>query len=214
MTKMENTSLLANISKVKDISKGQKIVAALYMITSHLSDSDPLKTNIRNLAISLITSPDFSQLSSSTSNIISLLETSVIVGLVSDKNAGIIITEIGNFISKEISGTALEMKSFFEKGVSTEIKRTSTNEHLSIKPPTMSVKTKSSISVLENKSKRQKDILDLINKKKSVAIKDISQLLSDISEKTIQRELNLLVQKGLITKRGTKRWSTYMAVIK
>ncbi len=64
----------------------------------------------------------------------------------------------------------------------------------------------------ENKNKRQNDILSFINEKKAVAIKDISALFSDVSEKTIQRELGVLVEKGKITKRGSKRWSVYMAI--
>lgn len=42
-----------------------------------------------------------------------------------------------------------------------------------------------------------------------ISIKDISLLYNDCSEKTIQRELNDLVLKGLLKKTGAKRWSRY-----
>jgi DeoR/GlpR family transcriptional regulator of sugar metabolism len=45
--------------------------------------------------------------------------------------------------------------------------------------------------------------------KKDVSIKDISLVLTDCSEKTIQRELNSLVLKGQLKKTGAKRWSRY-----
>jgi hypothetical protein len=63
-----------------------------------------------------------------------------------------------------------------------------------------------------NKSARQDTILSFINERKSAVIKDIISLFPEVSEKTIQRELNALIDSGRITKRGTKRWSIYMAV--
>lgn len=56
---------------------------------------------------------------------------------------------------------------------------------------------------------RVKRIMSLIKDKKDVSIKDISIFLPDYSEKTIQRELNTLFDKGQIKKTGTKRWSRY-----
>lgn len=56
---------------------------------------------------------------------------------------------------------------------------------------------------------RVKRIMSLIKDKKDVSIKDISVFLPDYSEKTIQRELNALFDKGQIKKSGTKRWSRY-----
>ncbi len=68
----------------------------------------------------------------------------------------------------------------------------------------------------EEKSDRKSKIIELINSKKNspngqtgVSIKDISSSFIDCSEKTIQRELNDLVQKGQIRKSGEKRWSRY-----
>lgn len=217
---MENTSLINNVYKLKDILKGQKIVAALYLVTAHLSDNDPIKVGIRDGAVALVTTPDFSDFSVIGSRITTLLQSATIIGLVSEKNTSIITSELKSFITKEMADSSIEMRSFFNSDNSGEaitesvIKKTSPNEHLSFKTHTMSVRTKKSQAISDNKNKRQKDILSFINQKKSVGIKDIAHLLSDISEKTIQRELNLLVQLGLITKRGTKRWSTYMAVTK
>jgi len=59
------------------------------------------------------------------------------------------------------------------------------------------------------KINRRNNILRLIKDKKEVMIKDISQIISDCSEKTIQRELNALVSEGVLKKIGNKRWSRY-----
>jgi len=55
-------------------------------------------------------------------------------------------------------------------------------------------------------------ILDLIKKSDGVSIKDISLVVRDCSEKTIQRELNSLIERGVVVRRGERRWSTYHPV--
>jgi hypothetical protein len=59
------------------------------------------------------------------------------------------------------------------------------------------------------KISRRNTILKLIKDKKEVTIKDISSVISDCSEKTIQRELINLVSEGVLKKVGEKRWSKY-----
>ncbi len=63
-----------------------------------------------------------------------------------------------------------------------------------------------------NKEERSQKMLDLIKQKKDISIKDISVAFTDCSEKTIQRELNNLVSKGLLKKTGSKRWSRYSLI--
>ncbi len=41
------------------------------------------------------------------------------------------------------------------------------------------------------------------------SIKDIAKIVKGCSEKTVQRELNALIKKGLIVREGEKRWSVY-----
>jgi len=71
---------------------------------------------------------------------------------------------------------------------------------------------------LQNKDERANKILAIIKDSKNnlnqngVSIKDVSVVLTDCSEKTIQRELNVLVSKGLIKKTGAKRWSRYQTI--
>lgn len=56
---------------------------------------------------------------------------------------------------------------------------------------------------------RRKQILDIIQSTGEVTIKDISSLIKDCSEKTIQRELIGLLSDGLIKRTGDRRWSKY-----
>ncbi|MEI6660032.1 MAG: hypothetical protein WCK91_01250 [bacterium] len=56
-----------------------------------------------------------------------------------------------------------------------------------------------------------KDKVDTSGKYPELSIKDISYRIPECSEKTIQRELNSLVESGQIRKTGAKRWSRYQA---
>lgn len=56
---------------------------------------------------------------------------------------------------------------------------------------------------------RREAIKSILQSKGSSYIKDISTMFRDVSEKTIQRELQALVDSGEITKTGERRWTQY-----
>jgi predicted HTH transcriptional regulator len=64
----------------------------------------------------------------------------------------------------------------------------------------------------KDKDDREKRVLDVIRDKGVVSIKDISTVIFDVSEKTIQRTLQLLIDKGQIKKEGERRWAKYQLV--
>ena len=59
---------------------------------------------------------------------------------------------------------------------------------------------------------RTAQILSVVREHKGVSIKDIAAVVKDCSEKTIQRELNVLIGEGLVRRVGERRWSQYEAV--
>ncbi len=59
------------------------------------------------------------------------------------------------------------------------------------------------------KEDRDEKILQVIRDKRTVSIKDISSVVFDCSEKTIQRTLQALIDKGRVTKDGDRRWAKY-----
>lgn len=61
---------------------------------------------------------------------------------------------------------------------------------------------------VKNDSRREA-ILSILRTKGPSYIKDVSTVIRDVSEKTIQRELQALVAEGLLTKSGERRWTTY-----
>lgn len=59
------------------------------------------------------------------------------------------------------------------------------------------------------KSDRREAILSVLRSKGPSYIKDLSTVIRDVSEKTIQRELAALVEEGVVTRTGERRWTTY-----
>ena len=64
----------------------------------------------------------------------------------------------------------------------------------------------SSASQQDDRRERIKTILEA---KGEATIKDISSIITDVSEKTIQRELNAMIEESLVKRQGERRWSKY-----
>ena len=220
-----NTTNIKGIQETnqKDIYKGQKILAAIYVITNHVSEGDAIRQALRSTATAFVSArhDDAKEL---LRTLEVLMGGAVFAGLISEKNSSIIVYEMKRWCE----GAALEkegssMEHFFGSAeeekvqkpqVIKDTKKTSSiglirSPHQGISG--MSYRGKNTDSFID-KNARQDTILSFINDRKSAVIKDIVSLFPDVSEKTIQRELNKLVENGKITKRGSKRWSVYMAV--
>lgn len=61
-------------------------------------------------------------------------------------------------------------------------------------------------SQLTDRAARIRTVLEA---KPQATIKDIAEIITDVSEKTIQRELNSLIEKGQVIREGERRWSRY-----
>jgi hypothetical protein len=201
-----------NLKNVKDNSKGQKIIAAVYLVTAHLSDNDPLKSELRAQAINLVLGGSDDRQSGSEA-ILTLLGAAVLAQLISEKNASIISLEVRHFSAHDTSDT---LEGLFKDDRAVVQQKRSSGLPVSFSNQFIPKETHHGVlkndPSSDNKIKRQQKILSFINERKSAAIKDISTIFPDVSEKTIQRELGTLVAQGKITKRGDKRWSIYMAV--
>lgn len=56
---------------------------------------------------------------------------------------------------------------------------------------------------------RRERIKTILEAKGEATIKDISQIITDCSEKTVQRELNAMIEDNIIKRQGERRWSRY-----
>jgi hypothetical protein len=64
-------------------------------------------------------------------------------------------------------------------------------------------------SQLTDRAERIKTVLEA---KPQATVKDVAEIITDVSEKTIQRELNSLIEKGQVVREGERRWSKYSVV--
>ena len=76
--------------------------------------------------------------------------------------------------------------------------------------PTPTIKDNKTKGQNKGHSERMSLILELVRKRKSLSIKEIASVIKGCSEKTIQRELALLISQGLVRKVGERRWSLYL----
>lgn len=201
--------------------KTEKLASALYLVTSLLSDNEPMRWSLRSKAsdfVSFIISyKDIRQVelqnfidTSKTRvfEIVSLLEVASLGGLISSMNFLVLKEEFSLLVShlqsiqKTDSSSSIIPSKFFDQ---------SSNQFVSNSSVTPSLKD--NLTVRDNSifksNNRQNIILGLLRKKKELSIKDISTIIKDVSEKTIQRELISLIKAGVILKSGERRWSKY-----
>ncbi len=203
--------------------KTEKLASAVYLVTNLLSDNEPMKWSLRRKVSELlsftITYKDirqselpnfFHNVKTRVSEIVSLLEVSVLAGLVSKMNFSIIKDEFNNLLdlfnntSKTDYSNGIIPKSFFENSDS----YVSTFDSRTVSLPVKDNSTVKDNGVFKSNN-RQGIILNLLKKKKDLTIKDISLVIKDVSEKTIQRELISLIDAGVLVKTGERRWSKY-----
>jgi len=224
--------------------KTEKITAALYLVSGLLKDDEPLKWELRDRGIDLLSS-SFNASSSvpgdrnaviqslftAALETLSLLNVARISNLISEMNHRLLVREIDSIIgmlrdrlaqNAENAGYVLS-ESFFKTpdlfstgfrmanrtgaGGSMVAKKDSGATSNSGRSETYSANQGQNSSV--KKTERQEQIMTILKGQSKLTIKDFSKVIADCSEKTIQRELNELVQRGLVIREGERRWSRY-----
>jgi translation initiation factor 2B subunit (eIF-2B alpha/beta/delta family) len=77
--------------------------------------------------------------------------------------------------------------------------------------PVSRLKTKKTVkaSASDAKSIRHENVIKILKQKGVAKIGDLTAIITDCSSKTLQRDLNELVEEGIVLKKGERRWSTY-----
>jgi hypothetical protein len=215
--------------------KTEKLVSALYLLSSFISDKEPIKWQMREEGVNLLSQSlclsdrmssermlAYTNFISTGLKFLSFLEVSFLGGIISEMNYTVLKYEFESLIkfveSKETMGSVKGLifpEHFFavQDDYSAPVPNVlskgqgAVSDRMSIKKTTETVRT--SEVKQKDKSNRQEVIINLLKKGGELSIKDFTSSIKDCSEKTIQRELVLLVSKGLIKKAGDKRWSRY-----
>jgi hypothetical protein len=214
-----------------------KIAHALYLITSHVPENEPIRMSLRSAALQMIASLHSSDLAGGASmlgpsfepifaSIASYLSIAKQAGYISETNASILSSEIESLralVSDGEGGSArglLLSKNFFAVPAALPPRISKTEE-----PPIQKDTSESTLVTngsnghsengrKEKKTKltRRDKILSLFKDKKNITINDVEKIIEGCSKKTMQRELLSLVDEGILTKQGEKRWSVYTLV--
>ncbi len=217
------------------VKKTEKIASAIYLITEVIKDSDFLKWEIREEAIHLVsysmtmnsTVPAdrdcvYRTTVSSVEKLISLITIAQLSLVISRMNSSIMLDELKVLIdvlnkdnkeTQNISGYILSNSFFTDDFVEVHSNGQNDNKNTSRANINNIYSTNlSKDSNKEIKKIRQENIINLLKKDSNLSIKDFSKVIKDCSEKTIQRELTDLMERGIVKKVGERRWSTYSLV--
>lgn len=248
--------------------KSERLATAVYLVTSFLSDTEPVKSRLRVLSLDLVKDTTvvrygspvaekniFQNLISNINETLALLELAFISGLISEMNFIILKREYDlvrgkieiKKLSKESRSDSVLGDNFFGENYSVKlynghskghahsevsdsnkydkISPTISRENAQINLPIKDIsktapQTKNSVAknaekvfakptdTVEKQARRTR-IIKLIKDNREVSIKDITAHFPELSEKTIQRELVLLTDEGVLKKYGERRWSRY-----
>ena len=206
------------------IKKAEKLTAAIYLITSTLSDSEPMKWTLRKKSSEILSfildykthvsrRVDFvHETNRKVLELVSFLEVMVIGELISKMNFSIINQEFLN-LSDMLNNLPIEEEKA-EKIFPSGLFNLPKNDQLNSIKIDQTIKDKEFIKdkTSVNRLNRHNAILELLRKKGELTIKDIAQVVKNCSEKTLQRELTSFMKDGMVKRIGEKRWSRYLLV--
>lgn len=229
----------SNISGEKAYRRAERITAALYILTRHVSDREPLRSHARNISHALLQDvmglksgfrtegepENITGIHARVRETISIAQLLSVAGYCSKENTDMLtraLEELSQFI-EVASTTALSERIIFTKedllidqtirtGTARSQVTTTKGQDAPSTHGTVRKDTqtlKGQNKVADNFSSRKSAILEVLKDGKKMGIKDIASFVIGCSEKTIQRELATLVLDKLIHREGEKRWSRY-----
>lgn len=224
--------------------RAERISAAIFLMTSHVSDTEPLRSRARNLALDLIedvlavrdelrslNSPRASKLKTSIRELISITRMLAVGGMTSFQNSSVLceaLDELSGFLVASQRSTLSESVSYAREDFldTREVATQTASKPVVRDASDVSVGTEKDVRPAARNGESEKQavgnghikntgngrsqaILEVLRVGGELGIRDVASNLPEFSEKMIQRELAVLVQKGLVSKKGLKRWSRY-----
>ncbi len=219
-----------DIRRVYIYKKSERLAKAIHLIAPAFRDVKALKDRIHRLSVDIVDASVLppaaakDALSRELLALSSVLGVARSAGILTPMNTDIILREV-HYLLQEIAGyedprLSLEdmpsLASLAKSASSSEMKAEVLFARPSVKreePDKRHTYNKGQIEVKKDKNGRRESILSIVRSKGPVDIKDLSTLIREVSEKTIQRELQALVEEGKVKKTGERRWTRYAPVI-
>ena len=213
-------------------NKAHRLAAAVFTVSNILEQQDELRTNIKKLALNIVSMSInlkdasfedakklLSLIEKNSLELTSMLDIAAISGLISKMNADILKEEFQSFIL-EISkfsehleiDKSISIRSFFDPKLLSNSNTLLSQNYQKIEENKIEKIGKKNNNSQKRKDLRKSTILDFIKGHNNVNIKDIVPNVRGCSEKTIQRELAELLSEDKIRKVGERRWTRYSAM--
>lgn len=213
-----------DIRRVFIYKKAERLAKAIHLITPAFSEFVSLKNRLDAIAMDLIDAAILQPSAARTALSRELLALSSVLsvartgGILSPMNADLISHEAQLLLQEVASYEAPRL--FLEEGPTlADIAKRSGRRDTASAPPVPRASRqpreesdKGQIKDTQKASERREAVLSVIGSKPNVSIKDISTVIRGVSEKTIQRELQALIEAGVVQKQGERRWSTYSII--
>ncbi len=222
-----------DIKRVYVYKKAERLAKAIHLVSPAFRSSPAMRDRIDRIAVGLVDAAVLPPTTAKDALARELLALSSVLsiaragGLLSAMNADLIARE-AQLLLHEVAGYE-EPRLFLEDAPTlAELARSSQRQPVAARPgtpvqserripasaPVSPMVGEVSVSDMPVRGSRQEAILAILSEKGSVFIKDISMVIREVSEKTIQRELQNLIEAGKVTKTGERRWTTYSLAAK
>lgn len=215
-----------DIRRVYIYKKAERLAKAIHLIAPAFKNTQALREKLDLIAIGLVDAAVLPPTLARTALSRELLALSSVLsiaragGLLSPMNADLIGRESHNLL-QEVATYEEPLVTLEESPSLAELTKSSatTPRQISARPFQARAQDlnkgqdvsdkKPNISDTSERSSRRETILNVLKEKGPSYIKDISVVIRDVSEKTIQRELQALVSEGRVERSGERRWTTY-----
>ncbi len=219
-----------DIRRVYIYKKAERLAKAIHLVSPAFRTYPAIRDRMDAVAIGLVDAAILPPITARDSMSRELLALSSVLSIA--RTGGLLSAMNADLIAKEAQQLLQEIASYEEPrlfldevpSLAALAKEVGAERYLSApaqtnfsEPKPRPVATKPSVSnkgqdigqLKDKTSDRREAIKSILASKGSSYIKDISTLIRDVSEKTIQRELQSLVDSGEVVKSGERRWTTY-----
>lgn len=211
-----------DIRRVYLFKKSERIAKALSVILPAFKDSVALKERISDISVTLIDAsiqpPAVAKdvLSRELLALTSILSVARSAKILSPMNVEIIsrevyllMQELGGYDDPRVSFEDTPSLSALARATVTKTSAPVQKTHSTSTSETGARLAHKGQDIKDTKNNRKEAILSVLKEKGPSYIKDISMMIRDVSEKTIQRELQALIDSGKVKKTGERRWTNY-----
>ena len=207
--------------------KAQKLTVAVYKITQYISDKEPLKWQLREMAnqalleLAAVAPGSFLLYQNSPKasvlifGLCQLCEVAKSAGGFSEMNFSILRDEYFSLKNELETGLKIELPSFKSNVLSGQISEADQQNlpiisqgHLKDKINPDKGQTRQSNLLVKFQARREA-IIKFLRRRGSSEVAEIVKALPGIGEKTIQRNLKELIEAGKVRRFGQRRWSRY-----